>query len=443
MVIWRTFNLGIGDFLMNRIGFKSGDDGSCDVQIQNGKLMGDPYREFGSDGKVLTQNELASAYEKISCIGTGIDLIANNMQMIDPVFWNDEKREAVEYPKDVKLKLFRKLLENPNATDDRMTSTSKAVKNYTLFGAVYYAFILDNKNQIISINVLDEFNLTPSVDIANSRIDDYIVMNSGAYNGTYVFNGKYYADGQKIIAPLINNSPYPQYMPASILQGCGIETLLYWFGCYHNKSLLSNGARPSLIFLIKTMLNKKHREQLREEIRVRHSGAGNAGSAVIIDGSADKDVKQFSQNNKDMEFNAVLDAAESAIQKRLGTNWILDKKVNSKDIQKGTEMFYDMTVCPMFQRIFNHLFDVFKYFNPTYNYLSIFYLEQDIPALRPRFLAMMKDIPGLQIFTVAERRKMYNYPPLGDERDNELVVQTVKVTQNGNSGTNDTEFTGN
>lgn len=434
--------MGIGNFLMNRIGFKSDDGGSCDIQIQDGKLIGDPYREFGSDGKILMQNELAFAYEKISCIGTGIDLIANNMQMIDPVFWDDEKREAVEYPKDVKLKLFRKLLENPNATDDRMTLTSKAVKSYVLFGVIYYAFVLDNKNQIISIKVLDEFNLTPNVDFANSRIDNYIVNNSGAYNGTYIFNGKYYVDGQKIIVPLINSSPYPQYMPASILQGCGIEALLYWFGCYHNKSLLSNGARPSLIFLIKSMLTKVHREQLREEVRIRHSGVGNAGSAVIIDGSADKEVKQFSQNNKDMEFNAVLEAAESAIQKRLGTNWILDKKVNSKDIQKGTEMFYDMTVCPMFQRIFNHLFDVFKYYNSTYSYLSIFYLEQDIPALRPRFLATMKEMPNLGIFTVKERRKQFNYSPLGDDRDNEIVVQTVKVSQNEGSGTNDTEFSG-
>lgn len=435
--------MGIGDFLMNRIGFRSDDPGTCETQIQNGRLIGDPYRDFGTENRILTDNELAWAYEKISCVGTGIDLISNNMQMIDPVFWDDEKREAVEYPKDVKLKLFRKLLENPNAIDDRMTLTSKAVKNFILFGVVYYAFMLDNKNQIISIKILDNFNLTPNVDIANDKIDNYIVNNSGAYNGTYIFNGKYYASsGQKIIVPLINNSPSPQYMPSSILQGCGIEALLYWFGCYHNKSLLSNGARPSLIFLIKSMLSKKHREQLREEIRIRHSGAGNAGSAVIIDGSADKEVKQFSQNNKDMEFNAVLEAAESAIQKRLGTNWILDKKVTSKDIQKSTEMFYDMAVCPMFQRVFNHLFDVFKYFNSTYNNLSIFYLEQDVPALRPRFLAMMKEIPSLGIFTVKERRKMYNYPPLGDGRDDEIVVQTVKVSQGGNNGTNNTEFSG-
>ena len=280
----------------------------------------------------------------------------------------------------------------------------------------------------------------------NSKIDNYTVMNSGAFDGKYISSGSYYQHEQNaniILAPFINSSPQIKYRPASFLQGCGIEALMYWFGCYHNKSLLTNGARPSLAILIKSMLNPKHREKLREEIRVRHSGSNNAGSAIILDGAADKDIKQLSQNNKDMEFNAALESAKAAIQERLGTNWVLGKNINSRDLQKGMEIFFDMTVCPMFQGIFNHIFDVYKYFNPKHNNLSIFYLEQDVPALRPRFLAMMKDLPNLGIFTIAERRKLYNYPPLGDDRDNDLAIQTVKVTQTGASGTNDTEFTAN
>lgn len=439
--------MSITDFIANKMGFKSGscDTGSCDVQIQDGKIIGNPYQDFNQSKLSLGDGELGAAYEKISCVGTSIDLISNNMQMIEPVFWNDEDRESMEYPKDKDLKAFRFLLEKPSSVMNRKSMIAKSVKNYILFGVVYYAFILDSNNKIVSIDIIDFANVTPSVDISASKIDNYMIQNAGSYSGKYIFNGSYYVlDGDKkqILAPFINRAAYPQYMPASILQGAGVETLMYWFGCFHNKSLLSNGARPSLVFLIKSVLMPKHKEQLREEIRVKHSGAGNAGSHIIVDGSADKDIKQFSQNNKDMEFSAVLEAAESAIYKRLGTNWILDKKINTKDLKIGMEMFYDMTVCPMFQGFFNHIFGVFKYFNPKYNNLSLFYLEQDIPALRPRFLSMMKDLPSLQIFTVEERRKMYNYKPLGDSRDNELVVQTVKVTQTGNSGTNDTEFTG-
>lgn len=220
---------------------------------------------------------------------------------------------------------------------------------------------------------------------------------------------------------------------------------MYWYGCYHNKSLLKNGARPSLVFLIKSLLNPKAREQLKSEIRIKHSGAGNAGNVIIMDGAADKDIKQLSQNNKDMEFNETLKAAEDAIYKRLGTNWVLDKKANTKDLDKGMEMLFDLTICPLFQNIYNYLFSACKYFalkTGNYDDYSIFYLEQDIPALRPRFLQMMKDLPNLQIFTVAERRAMYNFKPLGDERDNELVVQTVRVTQASNNGENTTGFSG-
>ena len=54
---------------------------------------------------------------------------------------------------------------------------------------------------------------------------------------------------------------------------------------------------------------------------------------------------------------------------------------------------------------------------------------------------MMNDVPTLGIFTVKERRGMYNYAPLGDYRDDELTVQSVKVTQSGMNGNNTTEFT--
>lgn len=437
--------MSITNFLMNTFGFQGGScTQSCDVEIKDGQIIGDSYRDFGKIKKALSDSDLSAAYERISCVGTSIDLISNNMQMIEPVFWDYRTRTFMEYTNDKNLWLLRNRFEKPNSIDNRKSFISKSVKNYNLYGAVYYAFIFAKDNSIISIKILDDNLMNPTVDIANAKIESYKVSNAGSYSGEYIFNGIYYVnkeDNKKILAPYINSSPYNQYLPASILQGTGIEALMYWYGCYHNKTLLTNGARPSLIFLIKSMLQPKHREQLREEIRVRHSGAGNAGSAIIIDGAADKDVKQFSQNNKDMEFNAVLESAESAIYKRLGTNWVLGKNITSKDFQSGMEMLFDMTICPMFQGFFNHIFNVYKNINGKYQELSIFYLEQDIPALRPRFLSMMKDMPGLGIFTVAERRAMYNYKPLGDERDNELSVQSVKVVQTGATGANETGFT--
>jgi len=144
-----------------------------------------------------------------------------------------------------------------------------------------------------------------------------------------------------------------------------------------------------------------------------------------------------------MEFSEVLSAAEDAIYKRLGVNWVLGKNIDTKDLPTGMQMLYDETICPMFQDIYNHLFDVFKQYNTNTKYrdMVIFYLEQDIPALRGRFLEIMKAMPAMGIFRVSERRKMYNYPPLGDERDDELAVQSVRVTQTGASGENTTSFT--
>jgi len=432
---------------MSNIWFKQSEPApSSEVTIQDGRMVGAKYHDFGNIKEVLSDYELSAAYEKISCIGTSVDLISNNMQMIEPVFWDPYTRETQEFSKDKNLLGLRDRFEKPNSIDNRKTFISKSVKNYILYGVCYYVFLFDSSNQITSIKIIDHNCVSIFADTINGRVERYTINNSGNYNGEYVFDGRYYTSNTNtklVLAPFINNCPQYQYLPASILRGCGLESLMYWTGCYHNKSLLNNEARPSLAVIIKNALMPQKKEKLREEIRINHSGSGNSGKVMIMDGASDMDIKQLSQNNKDMEFTAVLEAAESAVYKRLGTNWVLGKNIQSKDLQKGMELLYDMTICPMFQSIFNHIFDVYKSFNSKYRGMTIFYLEQDIPALRPRFLTMMKDMPNLGIFIVKERRKMFNYPPLGDERDNELVVQSVMVTQTGNNGTNETKFTGN
>ena len=443
--------MSLTDKIMSRMGYIKKikeDDGFCeggDVLIQDGKVVGTPYHDFSTNMRkpVLQPSEWDAAYRQISCVGTSVDLIANNIQMIEPVFWDKTKNQVAERTNDTRLKELNQLFKNPSAGVNRKKFLEKSSKDYILHGIVYYAFVFKGTKPV-SIKILDAELVSATADVANNRIGSYLVNNSGSFDGNYIFNGTYYQkedDRNYILAPYWNADPQCSYLPASILLGTGIETLMYWFGCYHNKSLLQNGARPSLIFLIKSLLNPKHREQLRQEIRVKHAGAGNAGSAIIVDGSAEKDVKQFSQNNKDMEFSEVLKAAEDAIYRRLGVNWVLGKTVQSKDYEKGMLMLFDMTICPLFQGIFNHLFDVYKYKNVGFDDLEVFYLEQNVPALRPRFLSMMKDLPTLGIFTVKERRGMYNYAPLGDYRDDELTVQSVKVTQSGMNGNNTTEFT--
>lgn len=416
-----------------------------EVWIKDGQIVGNPYAEFCSDKRTLTDKELSAAYEKVACIGTSVDLISSNFNMIEPVIYDDVKRKFVEIPSDRKIKAFLKVLRKPNPIDTKKQFFDKLIKNYIVYGVAYVVFVKSG-GEILSIKIIDNNCVSLFPDVTNNRIDHYDLLNAGTYTGQYTFNGSYYTkdgEGSIILAPFYNPATDCQYMPASLLLGAGLETLMYWYGCFHNKSLLQNGARPSMVFLIKSLLNPKHREMLRNEIRIKHGGAGNAGSAIIIDGAADKDVKQFSQNNKDMEFSTVLKAAEDAIYKRLGVNWVLGEKVTTKDLQTGREMMYDNTICPLFTAVYNHLFDVCKYLSMGLTDYSVFYLEQDIPALESRFLRKMKDMPSLGIFTIAERRKMYNYEPLGDDRDDELTVQTVQVNQTGKNGEeNTTTFSG-
>lgn len=442
------------DNLLNKIGFvKKVQQETCggatcyEVEIQDGKTLGNVYSRYDSkDSHSLGHSALNAAYERISCVATSIDLIANNIQMIEPVFWDDEKRESMEYPTNKKLKALRRLFEKPNSVDNRKSFLAKCVKNYELFGVIYFAFYMEN-DQPISIKIIDDCLVNYFVDNKNARIDRFTVINCGIYSGEYKFNGSYYintANKKIVLAPYMNTTPDMQYLPTSPLDGCGIETLMYWYGCFHNQSLLKNGARPSLAIMINQMLNPHLKEQLREDIKIRHSGSANTGNTMILDGAADKKIQQLSQNNKDMEFSTILQKAERAIQDRLGTSWVLKDGLQGRDYDKALEMFYDMTICPLFQGIYNHLFDVYKYFNTSFSNLTICFLEQDVPALRGRFLEMMKNLPTLGIFTVNERRKAYNYPPLNDFRGDELTVQSVNVYQQGMGANkqNTTSFSG-
>ena len=210
--------MSIADFIMNRMGFKTESSESYDVQIQDGKMIGNPYSAFSTQKAQLSEAELAAAYEKISCVGTSIDLIASNMQMIEPVFWDDKDRTAIEYPSDVKLVSLRNRFEKPNSTDNRKSFISKSVKSYILYGVIFCAFVLDNKKQIISIKVLDYNCVTSSADISGGKVQEYTVSNMGFYDGRYSFNGAHYVkntDSNTILSPYINSSAQYSYLPIS------------------------------------------------------------------------------------------------------------------------------------------------------------------------------------------------------------------------------------
>lgn len=434
------------DNIMSRVGYiKKEEQPECPNETVFKKWYGsNPYSLFSDNRGVLDTRALEASYTKVACVANSIDIITNNLQMIKPVFCDESNASVIEHPVKKDLRAVSRLFKKPNSTDTVSTFTSKVVKNHIIHGVVYFAFYMDGKVPN-SIKVLNFNDVSEFPDISNNRIGSYLISNSGIYNGQYFFDGMFYKNKTNpniYLAPLVNPSPQVQYQPASILNGCGVETLLYWYGCYHNKSLLERGARPSLALLFKAAISSKAREQLREELREFFSGVSNSGRPMIIDGAADKEIKELSQNNKDMEFASILKAAEDAIYKRLGTNWILSDKVASKDLSECLEVFYDMTVCPLFEMIYNHLFGICKYFNSALDNYSVCFLEKNIPALRPRFMKMMSDMPNLGIFVIKERRAMYGYPPLGDDRDNELSAPTVKVTQTGKEGENTTAFDG-
>jgi len=177
----------------------------------------------------------------------------------------------------------------------------------------------------------------------------------------------------------------------------------------HNNSLLKNGARPSLVvsFDTPTGLTDDQFERIKAQLRNRSQGAKNAGEVLILDLDGKTQVTEASINPKDMDFiNLKKDVREQIYQSfNIPKPFTSDKSTQNANYTIAPLLFYDTTILPFADFIYNALTD---FLMPRYKGgedWKIIYIEKDIPALQVRFNEEIKRKAETGIYTIDELRE--------------------------------------
>ena len=176
----------------------------------------------------------------------------------------------------------------------------------------------------------------------------------------------------------------------------------------HNKALLENGARPSIVITFEgtNSLNQDQVDSLKAQIRNHYQGANNAGNALILDGDGKISVKEFSINAKDGDFLNMKKNITEQIYQSMGIPkpFVSEVSTQNANYTIAPLQFYDMTVLPFADRIFDELT---AFLLPRYEGgedWRITYVEKNISALQVRFNEELKRKSETGIYTTNELR---------------------------------------
>ncbi len=202
------------------------------------------------------------------------------------------------------------------------------------------------------------------------------------------------------------------------------EIQQYVAGNRSNLSFLKRGARLSMAWINKTAgpdgeLTPVQFERLQQEAQ-KYSGAENAGGTPILDGM---EIQTFQSTNKDMEYAELQKQTLSRVFNtyRIPLALILDSTMTLNNLETAMLHFFDDSVLPHANRIYNELT---RFLMPRYDNsenLVFKFDENEIPALRARMIAGAKEQNSIGVNTTDEIRDMLGDEPLPEGGDTVLV----------------------
>lgn len=194
----------------------------------------------------------------------------------------------------------------------------------------------------------------------------------------------------------------------------------------HNLSILERGVTPGGVFSLNPPVDEDTFTRLQQQMEKTHSGASNAGRAMLLNGGID--YKATGMSNKDMDFLELKKEVTNAIYKNLKIPLALvnTESMTLDNFDKSMLAFYDQAVLPIANRIFSELSN---FLMPRYGNnddLILSYNSGDITALEPRRNEQMKILKDLGIFTINQLRAEVGADPL--QGGNAVYGNSTQIT---------------
>ena len=297
----------------------------------------------------------------------------------------------------VPFKLFQgedELDQHPLLSLLRRPNPTQAGVEY--FQAVYSYLLLSGNNYAIRSDVSGEVRELYLLRPDRVRVKPSKTATPEAYQ--YVIGGKvvktYDADpitGESEVKHMKLYNPLDDYYGLSPLMAAATDIDNHNAINTHNISLLKNGARPSGAIVFKPandrglpiQLSDGQRQQLKDDLDVKYTGAANAGKPLLLEG--DFDWREMGLSPKDMDFLQQRNMAAKDIALCFGVPsqliGIPDAQTYA-NVQEARLALYEETIMPLARRVES---DLNEWLSPMYGEdIRIMYDFDAVPAMTER-----------------------------------------------------------
>lgn len=383
------------------------------------------YNGGGIYSQDLSIIHTLNLYSSVSPFYLAVDKIARAVSEIQMKVKDTNSDEFVDHD-------VLELLSHPNAT---MSACEFMYELSTYFSVTGNAFMVSTGRpgvpplELWSIQpqritpqygVVDEVSPAPSRYQMNSTLQNAIFFDEDEIKDGQFSTIRYFNESKgelwhvKQLNPFLNVNNFYGMSKARPLM---LELEQYVSGNVNNLSLLKRGARPSTAWVNNRgeELTETQYERILEEA-AKYSGDQNAGGTPILDGM---DIKEMSQNNRDMQFKELQDNMKADIYNIYGVPLALmsENVMTLNNLETAQIQFYDNAVIPQIDYLTTELTRFLMYRYKNSENLIITYAPSDIEVLRPRTLDNATKLNSLNVNTMNEIRTVLGEQELEEGGD--------------------------
>lgn len=410
-------------------------------------IFGGYYGEYSRNSNYsLSIKNAIKLYRECSPFYMVIDKIINSYAEIPFKLFDTKNKQYVdEHP-------VLDLLQSPNLDETEFSFKENLASLFLITGNAFLMCTGD-----INSKPLEIFNLSPlffspfqsSSSIFNMHPKSWQYSNMGSINfeAEETLSGlRYYNYNDKELWHIKKFNPhqlYSSFFGMSKAYPLFNEMESYMAGVNNNASLLKNGARPSVAWVNNRgeELTDAQFERIKNEAR-KYSGSDNAGSTPILDGM---DIKEMSQNNRDMQFKELQDVMLSRIANVYGVPLalLLDSSMTLNNLQTARLHLDKDAVIPLAKRINAELT---RFLMPRYadsENLEFSIDVSQIESLKPEVLQNSLLMKETGVNTANEIRANNGYLPIdgGDELTSSYFASNFdSLTNEDNNNDNDENY---
>jgi len=390
----------------------------------------------------LSIKNAITLYRECSPFYMVVDKIINSYAEIPFKLFDTKNNEYVEdHP-------VLDLLKSPNLDETEFSFKETLASLFLITGNSFLMCTGDINSQPLEIFNLSPLFLSPfqsSSSIFNMYPKSWQYSNMGSINfeAEETISGlRYYNSNDKELWHIKKFNPhqlYSSFFGMSKAYPLFNEMECYMAGLNNNAALLKNGARPSVAWVNNRgeELTDAQFERIKREAR-KYSGSDNAGSTPVLDGM---DIKEMSQNNRDMQFKELQDVMLSRIANIYGVPLalILDSSMTLNNLQTARLHLDKDAVIPLAKRINAELT---RFLLPRYDdseNLKFAIDVSEIESLKPEVLQNSLLMKQIGVNTINEIRSNNGYLPVenGDDLTSSLPFTSDIDSQNDDDKENE------